>query len=152
MLLPDIDEKETRDNVNQMLSNYHRLKRLAGKAVQQNLTTTYTFEPKSFDGMNSSPIETGVQKKIDADKVVEEIHRAINTLSSRSRKRIYFKYISPERLYDYEIYMRENIGHNKYYNDLAIAEIEFAESYCNGKLIEWKKRRDRGETEDNKRR
>lgn len=137
MLLPEIDKEKTKKNVDNLLSNYHRLKRLAGRPIDQNLTATYSFEPKADFFDPSSKIERGVIRKVNAGEIVDEIQSALNLLSVDSRKRLHQKYFQPYKQFDYEIYSNENISSSSYYRMLSKAQLEFAEAYQAGELIEF---------------
>lgn len=141
MLLPEIDKEKTKFNVDSLLSHYHRLKRLAGRPIEQNVTATYSFEPKADYLDPTSKLEKGIVKKVNAGEIVDEIHSALNLLSVDSRKRLHQKYFQPYKQFDYEIYSDENISSSSYYRMLGKAQLEFAEAYQGGKLLEFKEKR-----------
>lgn len=58
MLFPEVNEKATKDKVDSLLKNYHKIRRLSGMPIEQKVTATYSLDPKSFTGMNSSAIES----------------------------------------------------------------------------------------------
>ncbi|WP_048728738.1 ArpU family phage packaging/lysis transcriptional regulator [Carnobacterium sp. 1290_CSPC] len=135
MLFPEVDEKATKEKVDSLLKNYHKIRRLSGMPIEQKVTATYSLDPKSFTGMNSSEIENGTIKKLDAVSLYRDINAAINTLDVYSRKRIYDKYINSTRFYDYEVYSAENISEATYYREVGKAMIEFAEAFQSGSLL-----------------
>src|SRR5699024_11570184 len=104
--------------------------------IEQKVTATYSLDPKSFTGMNSSAIENGTIEKLDAVSLYRDINAAINTLDAYSRKRIYDKYINSTRYYDYEVFSAEQISEATYYREVGKAMIECAESIqCRSLLI-----------------
>jgi len=135
MLFPEVNEKATKERVDSLLKNYHKIRRLSGMPIEQKVTATYSLDPKSFTGMNSSAIENGTIKKLDAVSLYRDINAAINTLDAYSRKRIYDKYINSTRFYDYEVYSAENISEATYYREVSKAMIEFAEAFQSGTLL-----------------
>ena len=137
MLFEEVDKKKTKRKVDQLLSNYHRIRRVAGLPVEQKITASFSLEPFAPSNTPSNPIERGVIKKLEAEEILQDIHRAINCLTFTSRQRIYFKYISYDCAFDYEIYMNLNISKDTYYRELEKAQIEFAEAFQGGKLIEY---------------
>ncbi|MGH2109171.1 ArpU family phage packaging/lysis transcriptional regulator [Aerococcus urinaeequi] len=134
MLFPEVYEKATKDKVDSLLKNYHKIRRLSGMPIEQKVTATYSLDPKTFTDMNSSAIESGSIKKLDAVSLYRDINAAINTLDVYSRKRIYDKYINSTRFYDYEVYSAKNISEATYYREVGKAMIEFAEDFQSGIL------------------
>ncbi len=134
LLFPEVNEKATKDKVNSLLKNYHKIRRLSSMPIEQKVTATYSLDPKTFTDMNSSAIESGSIKKLDAVSLYQDINAAINTLDVYSRKRIYDKYINSTRLYDYEVYSAKNISEATYYREVGKAMIEFAEDFQSGIL------------------
>ncbi|MEY8370140.1 ArpU family phage packaging/lysis transcriptional regulator [Aerococcaceae bacterium 50-4] len=142
MLFSEIVKRETKDNVDQLLSKFHTIRRLAGKPIEQKLTATYTIEPKSFTGVNSNPTEDAILAQTDAQVLYNDIIKAYNCLGPTSRKRLYNKYMSSNPKFDYEVYDggEESISKATFYRDLEKAQIEFAEAYKNGELMKFKMR------------
>ncbi|MBA5746679.1 ArpU family phage transcriptional regulator [Aerococcus sp. 150760007-1] len=135
MLFPKVNEKATKEKVDGLLKNYHKIRRLSGMPIEQKVTATYSLDPKSFTDMNSSAIENGTIKKLDAVSLYRDINAAINTLDAYSRKRIYDKYINSTRYYDYEVLSAEQISEATYYREVGKAMIEFAEAFQSGGLL-----------------
>ena len=135
LLFPEVNEKATKDKVDSLLKNYHKIRRLSGMPIEQKVTATYSLDPKTFTDMNSSAIESGSIKKLDAVSLYRDINAAINTLDVYSRKRIYDKYINSIRFYDYEVYSAKNISEATYYREVGKAMIEFAETFQGGSLL-----------------
>lgn len=134
MLFPKVNEQATKIKVDELLSKYHSIRRIAGM-VDQKVTATFSIEPKSFTGTNSDAIGGAVATKIDMAPLYNDITKAINSLDAYSRKRIFDKYINGTRHYDYEVYHNENISEATYYREVGKAMIEFAEAFQNGSLL-----------------
>lgn len=134
MLFDKIDEEITKSNVNYLLSRYHSIKRLAGASTPK-VTASYSIMPRSNTGLTSDSTGDFVENKIKSTKMLDEVHRAFNCLSGKSKQRLYFKYIAEDRRYDYEIFEDLNISKDTYYRELGKAQIEFAEAYKSGELI-----------------
>lgn len=109
LLFPKVNEKSTKERVDSLLKNYHKIRLLSGMLIEQKVTATYSLDPKSFTGMNSTAIESGTIKKLDAVSLYRDINAPINTLDAYSRKRIYNKYINSTRFYDYEVFSAKQI-------------------------------------------
>lgn len=134
MLFEEIDSEITKKNVDYLLNRYHSIKRLAG-SYSPKTTTTYSLTPRSFTGMTSDSTGDTVNLKMKAQKQLREIEQAYKCLSADSKNRIYFKYMSEDNLYDYQIYTNQNISKTTYYKELGIAQLEFAEAYRGGELL-----------------
>ncbi|KAF3303771.1 hypothetical protein FPV24_01335 [Carnobacterium sp. PL24RED07] len=119
MLFPEVDEKATKERVDSLLKNYHKIRRLSGMPIEQKVTATYSLDPKSFTGMNSSAIESGTIKKLDSVSLYRDINAAINTLDAYYGERIYVKYINSTRFYDYEVFSAEQISEATYYREVG---------------------------------
>lgn len=79
-------KKQKKEKVDSLLKNYHKIGRLSGMPIEQKVTAIYSIDPKRFTGMNSSAIESGTIKKIDAVSLYRGINAAINILDVYSRK------------------------------------------------------------------
>ncbi|MCZ0717843.1 ArpU family phage packaging/lysis transcriptional regulator [Aerococcus kribbianus] len=134
MVLEELDTEKTKRKVNRLLGKYHSIRRLAGQPIDQKITATYSFEPKS-SGRKTDKMADDVAVKIEAEAQFEAIKHAINCLDGYSRRRLYLKYFSNEICYDYMIYRAENISEASYYRELGKAQLEFAEAYNNGELL-----------------
>ena len=134
MFFDEIDEEITKENVNKLLGNYHRIKRIAGSYTPK-VTASYSLIPRTDTGETSDSTFDSVALKSKAIQQMKAIEKALNSLSAEAKRRLYFKYISTEFKYDYEIYNSQNISKDTYYRELGKAQIEFAEAYENGKLL-----------------
>ena len=77
--------------------------------------------------------------------MLKEIERAFKCLSVESRNRIYYKYMSEDSLYDYQIYNAQNISKDTYYRELGKAQLEFAEAYNGGELMVFDYKREKSD-------
>lgn len=134
MFFDELDEEITKDNVNKLLNNYHRIKRLAGSTTPK-VTASYSLVPRSETGETSDSTFNSVALKGKAVQQMIAIEKAFNCLSVEAKRRLYFKYVSNEFRYDYEIYNSQNISKDTYYRELGKAQIEFAEAYEDGELL-----------------
>lgn len=134
MFLEELNEEITKNNVNNLLSQYQRIKRLAGNS-SPNITSTYSVVPRSYTGETSNPTSDLVQLREKAQTQLKEIEVALKSISADARDRLYFKYISDDQKYDYEIYNNQNISKDTYYRELRKAQLEFAEAYKGGELM-----------------
>lgn len=140
MFFEEPNEAMTKENVNRLLNQFHRIKRLAG-SYSPKVTTTYSLLPRSFTGETSDSTGDNIVRRERAQKELKEILDAFNTLTADSRTRLYYKYICEEKKYDYEIYNSQNISKDTYYRELAAAQIEFAEAYRSGELMAYNYKR-----------
>lgn len=132
----EVNEEITKSNVNQLLSRYHNVKRLAGSYTPK-ITSTYSLTPRSETGLTSDSTGDKVNLRGKAKEQLKEILKAFEALSLESRTRIYLKYMAEESLYDYQIYGSQNISKDTYYRELSKAQLEFAEAYKGGELMEF---------------
>lgn len=144
MLFEEVHEEITKNNVNNLLSRYHNIKRLAGSYTPK-ITSTYSMTPRSETGITSDSTSDKVSLRAKATDHLKEIERAYNCLSANSRKRIYLKYLSDDNLYDYQIYNTQNISKDTYYRELSKAQLEFAEAYNGGELMVFDYRREKSD-------
>nr|WP_275895736.1 ArpU family phage packaging/lysis transcriptional regulator [Streptococcus intermedius] len=66
-LFNNINRNQTKKAAYKKLSQYRRLQRIAGEPYSPKITTTYSFEPKSFTGLPSQQTETMVLRKVAAE-------------------------------------------------------------------------------------
>ena len=144
MLFEEVHEEITKNNVNNLLSRYHNIKRLAGSYTPK-ITTTYSLTPRSETGLTSDSTSDTVSRKGKAQNMLKEIERAFKCLSVESRNRIYYKYMSEDSLYDYQIYNAQNISKDTYYRELGKAQLEFAEAYNGGELLVFDYKREKSD-------
>lgn len=132
VLIPAINEKQTIKNVKKLLSDYHRVRRLAGAPVSQHLTSVITDTPIHHSQENTT--ECRMLIKLDAEETCTAIHQAIDLLEDEEKRLLKGKYLSVSG-YDYETYTQLAISKTTYYSHLNRACIHFAESYNGGELV-----------------
>lgn len=133
MLLPEIDEKKTRNNVIELFEQYDSLCRLAGEQYEQKLTADYKLEPKG-DGGISRPVENMVTRKIAAKQILENLYQALNRLDIEQRAMLWNHYIL-KNVTEYVIQTEYHLTPPAYYARLKKAQLAFAEVYNIGELI-----------------
>lgn len=162
LLVPEIDENKTRANARKLLSTYRRIKRrIVGASVDPySLVRSLEITDEPVYHSNVNGVEKMMVhklryvKQIDLhSKEIQQIDKAIESLSNISMKIIQLSYCEPNKLtvrdiaYKLDIYRRNSDG--KYerviYSEKNIerlksrALIEFAEAYSGGILIALKK-------------
>ncbi|MDO4681100.1 MAG: ArpU family phage packaging/lysis transcriptional regulator [Aerococcus sp.] len=137
MLFPEIDSEKTIEQVDQLLSRYHMIRRLAGEPIPQKLTTAFSQLPKSVTNDNLN--EQRIFDKIDGERLFADINRALLTLDQSDRHLLWSKYIAGDGGFDYEAYSQMHIGKTTYYQRLNRARLCFAEAYHRGELLVFKR-------------
>ena len=139
-LLKRVDVQFTKKNVYDVLESYRSYVRMAGAEYLPKITTTYSFEPKTFTGKNTAT-ENMVIDHVDAEAEVLEIERAVNCIMDPYvRQVIAKKYMDMEiQLSDKTIYMDLGYSESEFYRMLSRGALEFAEAYRKGKLIVFRK-------------
>lgn len=144
MLFEEVHEEITKSNVNNLLSRYHNIKRMAG-SYSPKITAAYSATPRSNTGMTSDSTGDTVNLKAKALEKLIEIDRAFESLSAEAKNRLHYKYMSEDRLYDYQIYNAQNISKDTYYRELGKAQLEFAEAYNGGELMVFDYKREKSD-------
>lgn len=134
-LFPEIDEKATRAQVKEYLSEYRSFVRLADEKYIPKVTATYSFELKSFTGLVSRPTENAVVRKVTAEQELLKISKAMNKLNAYDRQMIYDKYMDKRELSDTDIYLNYNMSSSSFYDQLDKVLIKFGEAYDGGALL-----------------
>lgn len=162
LLVPEIDENKTRANARKLLSTYRRIKRrIVGASVDPySLVRSSEITDGPVYHSNVNGVEKMMVHKLRNvsqielySKEIQQIDKAIESLSNISMKIIQLSYCEPNKLtvrdiaYKLDIYQRNSDG--KYerviYSEKNIerlksqALIEFAEAYSGGILIALKK-------------
>lgn len=133
MLLPEIDERKTRNNVIDLFEQYDSLCRLAGEQYEQKLTASYNLEPKG-DGGISRPVENMVTRKITAKQILENLYEALNRLDIEQRAMLWNHYIL-KNVTKYVIEQEYHLTPPAYYARLRKAQLAFAEVFNIGELL-----------------
>lgn len=133
----EIDEETTRKIAKEVLSNYHRINRFAGGGASR-VTSAFSITPRSETNVTSDETALAAERSVSAQNLLEDIHKAIDVLSDDVRKAIYFKYISEDGRYDYEIIEDLMISKDTFYRWLAKGQVEFAQAFRDGGLVVYK--------------
>lgn len=130
-----LDKKATKEKVVMMLSAYKQLKKIAGEEYVSKVTATYSFEPRSYTGAVNKSLEKHIERKLTAQKMVEDIEKAINRMSNAYLRQLlimkYCKYYDS----DIAIYVTLDISESEFYRELERGLLYFAECFCNGSLL-----------------
>lgn len=135
ILVRKLDKKATKEKVVMMLSAYKQLKKIAGEEYVSKVTATYSFEPRSYTGAVNKSLEKHIERKLTAQKMVEDIEKAINRMSNAYLRQLlimkYCKYYDS----DIAIYVTLDISESEFYRELERGLLYFAECFCNGSLL-----------------
>ena len=135
ILVRKLDKRATKEKVVMMLSAYKQLKKIAGEEYVSKVTATYSFEPRSYTGTVNKSLEKHIERKLTAQKMVEDIEKAINRMSNAHLRQIlimkYCKYYDS----DIAIYVTLDISESEFYRELERGLLYFAECFCNGSLL-----------------
>lgn len=135
ILVRKLDRRATKEKVVMMLSAYKQLKKIAGEEYVSKVTATYSFEPRSYTGAVNKSLEKHIERKLTAQKMVEDIEKAINRMSNAHLRQIlimkYCKYYDS----DIAIYVTLDISESEFYRELERGLLYFAECFCNGSLL-----------------
>ncbi|MCP0885904.1 ArpU family transcriptional regulator [Ligilactobacillus sp. WILCCON 0076] len=136
-LLAELDIKTTKKKVDELLSQYRTFVRLADEEFEPKVTTTYSLEPKSLTNQIHRPIENAVVFKVTAQEEILKINKAINKLNAYDRQRLYDKYLCKRQYPDKILIAKYIESESGYYKLLERAQLRFAESYENGRLLKF---------------
>ncbi|KRL02511.1 ArpU family phage packaging/lysis transcriptional regulator [Liquorilactobacillus capillatus] len=141
-LFANLDKEKTKNDVNELLSQYRRLLRVAGTRYEPKVTTTYSLEMNSQTNLIRIPQDTALIMQDEALQTLIDIHSAFNTLNPEERKLIYDKYLRKNRLSDYMIYPKYGWSEATFYRNLKETLVKFAEAFRHGKLLVFSKMSD----------
>ena len=80
-LFKGLDSEKTKQAAKNTLEAYRFLKRVSGEKFSSKVTAVYSFEPRSYTGTVSNPIESHMVRQIAAQQRVDEIEQAINMMT-----------------------------------------------------------------------
>ncbi|MEI5992887.1 ArpU family phage packaging/lysis transcriptional regulator [Candidatus Enterococcus mansonii] len=135
LLFPEIDKKQTKKKVHELLNNYRSLVRIAGENHSPKVTATYKLEMESLEKQTTSKIEYVIDRKKLAEVELVKIVTAMNQLDSYDRQLLHDKYMDRNVTTNIAIYMKHHMSESKFYRELEKAMIRFAESYESGQLL-----------------
>lgn len=134
-----LDEKETIKRVTQLLSQYKTLKKISGECYVSKITATYSFEPRSYTGSVSKPIEDHIIRQETANSYVVKIEKAINSMMNVDLRRLLIEKYVKYNDSDIAVYIELNLSETDFYRLLEQAKIEFAYYYDSGSLLRFDK-------------
>jgi ArpU family phage transcriptional regulator len=128
--LPEIDREETKKRVEATLEKYRFYLLTVPEERLPRVTVTYSLVPPAHTNAFHSSTESAVMDKVDfereRDEYMEWIRRGVNRLSSRERELIVKRYLSDEKIYDYELYNDMGMSERQYYRMKARAFYKLA--------------------------
>lgn len=136
-LFKEVDFKQTRANARNVLKNFRRLDRIAGRSLIDIKSPIITDMPRVPSIGNKS--EDAMIQKVDAEAERDAILAALMALSLISRQILYYSFCDVEKHSNYEIgqlisgYGEKNVEKLK-----SIALIEFAEAYKKGVIVHYR--------------
>ncbi|MBS4769651.1 transcriptional regulator [Carnobacteriaceae bacterium zg-ZUI240] len=134
-LIPNLNEKETKEKAKEVLLGYNALKRIANVCFETKLTASYSFQPRSQTNDYQNPIEKHVIRQQTALQILEKIELAINKIPTLNHRAILIeKYCKGNTKDDYVI-NRLRYSDSDFYRELDKALLWFAESYNNGEIL-----------------
>ena len=138
-LFKGLDSEKTKQAAKNTLEAYRFLKRVSGEKFSSKVTAVYSFEPRSYTGTVSNPIESHMVRQVAAQQRVDEIEQAINMMTEAFHKQLlYEKYCVMKERKDIEIYMMLEYSETEFYRMLDEALFNFAEVYRYGELLVFK--------------
>lgn len=135
-LVPDIDEHASRENAREVLRDYRRVARMAGRPLVDIKSPTITDMPKAH------PFGNGVEIKLtdtfNAREMLARVDQAMSLLPTQSYWVLFYTYCTPEVLTGFEIAARLDVGSDRTIEYLRHrALLEFAEAYPDQELIKF---------------
>ncbi len=136
-LLREVDFKQTRCNARDVLKNFRRLERMAGRSLIDIKSPIITDMPKAPKYGNKA--EDAIIQMMDIEAERDAILAALMALSLISRQILYYSFCDVNKHSNYEIgqlirgYGEKNVEKLK-----SIALIEFAEAYKKGVLVQYR--------------
>ncbi|EPF4429306.1 ArpU family phage packaging/lysis transcriptional regulator [Escherichia coli] len=135
-LLKEVDFKQTRCNARDVLRDFRRLERLAGRSSIDIKSPVITDMPKAPKYGNKA--EDAIIQLMDAEAERDAILAALMMLRLISRQILYYSYCVPEIFSNYKISREVGYSERSIERMKSEALIEFAEAYRRGKIIVYK--------------
>ncbi|WP_430596593.1 ArpU family phage packaging/lysis transcriptional regulator [Enterococcus sp. DIV0175] len=132
-LLREVDFRQTRCNARDVLKNFRRLERLAGRSLVDVKSPIITDMPKS--GSYSNKAEDAVIQLVDIENERDAILTGLMSLSLNSRQILYWSYCVTDTYSNYKISREIGYSERSVQRMKSEALIEFAEAYKHGSLI-----------------
>lgn len=129
----------SKKNADRILRQYRRLAMIAGEEYAPKVTASYSLEPKSFGGAVNKATENMVARRVDAQNELEQIAKAVNSLSELEYITVLIeRYCRKRKRQDKDIYLSMGYSESEFYRVLNRALFEFAEAYRHGELLVYK--------------
>lgn len=130
-----LNKHKTKQNAHKVLSSYRHLAIMADAEYAPKMTQELTFDIKGTGGKVASAVENAVIQKVSSQQELEKIAQAINKLKTESRLLLYDRYLCRDEITDVQIYRNMHVSERTFYRKLAVAQLEFAMAYDNGRLL-----------------
>lgn len=139
-LFREVSARLSKENAKHVLEQYRTQARIAGEEYAPKITISYSLEPKASSGSVNKATENMVARRVDAQNLLEQIAKAINSLSEIEYIHILIeKYCRKQKRQDKQIYLELGYSESEFYRVLDRALYEFAEAYRHGELLVYKK-------------
>lgn len=135
LLLREVDFRKTRQNARNILKNYRRWERIAGRSKIDVRSPIITDMPRTPSNGNKS--EDAIIQMMDAEAERDAIVLALMRLSLDSRQVLYYSFCTVDRYTNVWIANKMGYAVRTIEDYKATALIEFAEAYRKGKLVEY---------------
>ncbi|NBA63308.1 ArpU family phage packaging/lysis transcriptional regulator [Enterococcus mundtii] len=135
-LLKEVDFKQTRINARDVLRDFRRLDRMAGRSLIDIKSPVITDMPKAPKYGNKA--EDAIIQMMDIEAERDAILAALMALGIFSRQILYYSFCTPDCFSNYKIGVEIGYSERSIARMKSEALIEFAEAYRRGKLIAYK--------------
>ncbi|MEQ7275194.1 ArpU family phage packaging/lysis transcriptional regulator [Enterococcus thailandicus] len=132
-LLREVDFRQTRCNARDVLKNFRRLERLAGRSLVDIKSPIITDMPKAPKHGNKT--EDAIIQLVDIENERDAILSGLMSLSLNSRQILYWSYCVVDTYSNYKISRELGYSERSVQRMKTEALIEFAEAYKHGALI-----------------
>ena len=134
-LVRKLDKRATKEKVVTMLTAYKQLNKIAGEEFVTKLTSTYSFETRSYTGAVNKPLEKYIERQMTAQKMVEDIECGINQVSNAYLRQLLIMKYCKNYDSDIAIYVTLDMSESEFYRELERALLYFAECFKSGSLL-----------------
>lgn len=128
--LPEINRKETRDQVESALEKYQIMLLMDSEEYEPKITASFSLSPPSQTNEFKSTTEDVAIKRLDTDRkrreYINRIRKAVNRLNYEERAVMIKRYIYDDDVYDYQVYNELGYSERKYYRIKANAFYKLA--------------------------
>lgn len=129
-ILPKVNEKETRKEVEKALEVYRRYLLTLPNEFLPTITTSFSLVPPSTTNKFHSTTEDAAIERIEFEKEREiqmtRMHNAVNSLKEDERYIIIKRFMEADLGYDPDIWMELGVGKTKYYQIKGEAMLRLA--------------------------